>query len=438
MSNRVLGLAMSKAPLKLQRHMAVLLADTVLVGYAAMAQEPWLRAMTLRVAQMFPGTVATWGPTSVGVGVETATQIHGAACVALELDEGNQFAEGHPACHIVPAVLALWQSGSAPVDNMTVVSAIWSGYEAAVDIASRYRLHDAVHPHGTWGTVGAAVACGRILGLSTKEIESAVDIALGLMVTSSQRAALVGSPVRNIATGIGAANGVAAALWAAAGVEGERGVEHLTLGTILGRPKPSLDLTTDKHFLQQNYFKLYSSSRWCHAAIEAAAEIRQRMGERGQTPQDVSTFLVETYDPATRLSNPQPENVFASRFSIEFGVAVMLVTGRADPTVYTREMLHDGRVRELGRAGRVVEDPAMSAMLPHIRPAKLTVQFRDGSSDSCLVNRPRGNFDNPYTEQELQEKHRSLIGNPDLVTRIWNAAIAFDIPALVSNLTASA
>src|SRR6202030_1661799 len=100
--------------------------------------------------------------------VGMAAFLNGTAGTMLEIDEGNQFARGHPGIHVVPAVLAAAEElGSSGSD---VLLAIALGYEigSRVGIASKLRV--TMHPHGTWGTVGAAVAVARLHGASSKQM----------------------------------------------------------------------------------------------------------------------------------------------------------------------------------------------------------------------------------------------------------------------------
>lgn len=79
-----------------------------------------------------------------------AAFLNGVAGTTLELDEGNQFACGHPAIHVVPALLAIAGKHS----GLALLTALVLGYEIGARIGIASRLRVTMHPHGNWGTVG--------------------------------------------------------------------------------------------------------------------------------------------------------------------------------------------------------------------------------------------------------------------------------------------
>ena len=70
-------------------------------------------------------------------------------------------------------------------------------------------------------------------------------------------------------------------------------------------------------------------------------------------------------------------------------------------------------MRALARRVEVVEDPALTALTPHARPARVEVRLADGRVLARQVDQPFGEFDRPYPESALREKFVALAG-PDL------------------------
>ena len=142
-------------PADVHTHTGWILADTVaaIVGGSA---EPELRRW---VARQTGGGSATL----VGLGQRTqpatAALINGTAGTFLEMDEGNRFSRGHPAVHVLPALLAL--ADTQRLARADFLAALVVGYEVGSRIGAASQLRSAMHPHGTWGTIGAAAACAR-------------------------------------------------------------------------------------------------------------------------------------------------------------------------------------------------------------------------------------------------------------------------------------
>ena len=337
-----------------------------------------------------------------------AALVNGTGAVSLELDEGNQYAVNHPAVHIFPAVLALAEEHQK--SGAELMTAFVVGYEVAVRVGRSTHLREAVHPFGTHTIVGTAAAASRLLNLSSEQTAEALDLAAGICIASSQTAANAGASVRNLATGLTNHNGLLAPMLVRAGFTGERGSLNVVFGRILGDSFREDEVTSDlgsEFYLTRNYFKLHACSRWNHAPIEAMAALCER---RLLRIDDVERITVWTYDPATRLSWNNPANGYAAKHSIPFNVAVRLVRGTNDLECYSEGVVSDPNIQAVASRVIVSEDPALTAMLPDLRPARVEVELRDGSRMEEMVERPRGGFDHPLTEDELREKFHRLAG----------------------------
>ena len=65
-----------------------------------------------------------------------ASLIHGIAGTTLEMDEGNQFAKGHPAIHVLPALVSVVQSRLLPqnISGQEFLNAFAIGYDVGARI----------------------------------------------------------------------------------------------------------------------------------------------------------------------------------------------------------------------------------------------------------------------------------------------------------------
>ena len=178
------GLRFAALPPAVRLHTGWILADT-LAAIAAGSAEPELRALAQRQRL---GS----GATLIGLGQqahpEAAALVNGTSGTFLEMDEGNRFSRGHPAIHVLPAALALCEQQGADADP--VLSALVVGYEVGSRLGAASQLRSAMHPHGTWGTVGAAAACARVMGLDAAGMREAINIASSLTTATSKRTML--------------------------------------------------------------------------------------------------------------------------------------------------------------------------------------------------------------------------------------------------------
>lgn len=342
------------------------------------------------------------------VSPHVAALVNGTGAVSLELDEGNQFAINHPAVHILPAALALAEEQRQ--SGAELLTAFIAGYEVAVRVGRATHLREAVHPFGTHAIMGVAAAACRLLSMDVGQTAQTLDLAAGMCIASSQTAANTGASVRNLVTGLTNHNGLLAPLLVGAGFTGEPGSLNVVFGRILGDSFKDGGLGEDlgrEFYINRNYFKLYACSRWNHAPIEAMAALLARTPFEAE---DVEEITVWTYDPATRLSWGDPPNGYAAKHSIPYNVAVRLIRGTNDLEAYSEDAVSDPQVRAIARRVIVREDPTLTAMLPDVRPARVEVKLRNGGILTESVERPRGGFDMPFTEHELEEKFRRLAG----------------------------
>ena len=374
---------------------------TVVAG----ASLPEIQALANQVETLGgPGASTVIGQ-STGTSPRFAALVNGTGGVSLELDEGSQFAINHPSIHIMPAAMALAEENGSTGEEF--LAALLAGYEVAVRVGRATKLRDAVHPFGTHAIVGAAAACSRLLGMGASQIGESMALAAGLTIASSQTAANAGASVRNLFTGFTNHNAILAVRLVQAGFTGEPEALGSIFGEVLGKnykPGQTGDLG-QVFYIERNYFKLYACSRWNHAPIEAAAAIQS---STDFDPNDVEKVTVWTYDPATRLNWQEPVNGYAAKHSIPYNVAVRIVLGSNDLEAYSDDAVADPQVREMAQRVAIKEDPSFTAMLPDVRPARVEIELSSGEKLQETVERPRGGYDRPLSEDELGNKFRRL------------------------------
>jgi len=401
----------SKLEPQVQDQVGWILADT-LAAVAAGSAEPELRAIAKRQAAGTPQHSAQLiglGQTSTP---EAAAFINGTSGTFLEMDEGNRFSRGHPAVHVIPAALALSQERKATAESF--LAAIVAGYEVGSRLGAASLLRGAMHPHGTWGTLGAAAACGRVAGLDDSDMRQTINISASLTTATSKQTMLEGGLVRNVYAGLSNRNGLLALNLAECGFNGERDGPSSLLGKIISESfQPDAvtqGLGHDWH-LMRNYFKLHSCCRYNHGTLDAI----DQMAAAKKLPQvnDIERIEVVTYHLAAELNDPAPTNTLAAKFSVPFAVATRLVNHSSALSSFTWDEVRNPAVLALAHKVSVAHDPAMSARLPMERPAKVTIHLKDGSQSVGEAGVNRGDDASPYTRAELRDKFMNLTG------RVW-------------------
>ena len=99
----------------------------------------------------------------------------------------------------------------------------------------------------------------------------------------------------------------------------------------------------------------------------------------------------------------------------------MILRGNAGYHAFTEEAVADPAIAALRRRVTVREDPALNASVPRLKPARVTVTLTDGRQLTRLRESARGDFQEPYREDEVRAKFRELAGvalSPGAVTRV--------------------
>jgi len=176
-----------------------ILADCIPVIAAGM-QQPEMKEL---VAKQLPaaGAGTAW---VIGTGKRTApfdaALLNGTAGTWLELDEGNLFAKGHPGIQVVPASVATAQELNA--SGAEVLLAVVLGYELSARISRAANVKLPVHPHGTYGVIGAAIATGKLKRFTAAQMTEVINVAATMSMASSRQTLLDGATVRNSLPGI--------------------------------------------------------------------------------------------------------------------------------------------------------------------------------------------------------------------------------------------
>jgi 2-methylcitrate dehydratase PrpD len=141
-------------------------------------------------------------------------------------------------------------------------------------------------------------------------------------------------------------------------------------------------------------------------------------------PDQIARIDIATYRFASVMRNPDPPNYFASKYSLPHAAAAMAVRGGAGYAALDDSALHDPAIVTLRHRVHVTEDPAMTAVAPRLRPARITVTLADGRRSTHSRDSHRGDFQQPFAESEIRGKFRELAGivlRPEGVSTVENA-----------------
>jgi 2-methylcitrate dehydratase PrpD len=394
-------------PTPVQRHTKLVLLDTLGVTLAG-AERPEVQQLRERLV----GTAGT-GATVYARGwpthdPRTAALLNGIAGRSIELCEGLRLVSGQAAMQVLPGVLAVGEHVRSP--GRELLAALVLGYDVAGRLAGGFTPRPLAHQNGQVSLLAAAAAGARLHGLDAAGVSRAMRIATTLLLTPSYTNAVAGATTLNVAGGMSGFAGALAPELVLAGFEAQPDAIEEALGQLVGggfTPEGLVDELGTRWEITRNYFRLYACCNPIHSALDC---LRDALAELRPSPDQVERIDIATYRFASVMRNPDPPNYFASKYSLPHAAAVMVVKGGAGFAELDDAALQDPAIAALRHRVHLTEDPAMSAVAPRLRPARVSVTLSDGRQATRAGDSYRGDFQRPFAEAEIRAKFRELAG----------------------------
>lgn len=336
-----------------------------------------------------------------------AALVNGAASHALDYDDVNSRMMGHPTVPLVPVLLAI--ADTQRVSGRAFLDAFVAGYEVEILAAEMIGLSHydrGWHMTATIGTLGAAAAAARLLGLTKDQATHALGLAVA---QAAGLKSMFGTMSKPFQVGKAAQNGLLAARLAGKGMtsrtdalECAQGLADTQSGGI--QPLEVAPGGNAAFAVEGNLFKYHAACYLTHSSIEAARCLRL---EDKLAPDAVERLTIEVNKGALSVCNIDcPDTGLQIKFSLKHAVAMALDgIDTADLNAYTDACARDGRLRDLGRRAIVVGIEVDSRTMGRVR-AELT--------DGTVLDKTRDvgipASDQAAQRSQLLEKFRTLGG----------------------------
>src|SRR5436853_536449 len=380
-------------PATVRGHAKLVLLDTLGVILAGSVQPEVAGARARLTASGGRGaTVYARGwPTTAP---RTAALLNGLAGRSIELCEGHRYVSCQGAVQVLPTALASgeWLERS----GRETLAALIFGYEVAARLGAGLPARPLAHQNGQAPLLGAVAAGARLRGSTAEQMSLALRIGAILVLTPSYTNAVAGATALNVAGGMSGFAGALAPELALAGFAAQEDAIEEALGQMVGggfTPDGVVDELGSRWEITRNYFRLYACCNPIHPALDCLAACLAELRPR---PDQVERIDVATYRFASVMRNPDPPNYFASKYSLPHAAAAMVVRGGAGFAELDDAALQDPAIAALRHRVHVTEDPAMSAVAPRLRPARVSVILSDGRQTTRADDSYRGDFQRPF------------------------------------------
>ena len=397
---------LSDVPQKVQSYAKLVMLDTLGVILAG-ARRPEVRELRLRLCATAGRGATVYAPGWPTHDPRTAALLNGIAGRSLELGEGHRYVSYQGAMQILPGVLSVGEWAQSRGRELLV--ALIVGYDFGARIAAAMKPRALAHQNGQAALLGAAAAGARLRGLNAANTSLTIRIAATLVLTPSYNNAVNGATTLNVAGGMsGYALSLAPDL-ALAGFTAQNDAIEEALGNLVGdgfRPEGLLDELGTRWEITRNWLRLRACCNPIYAALDALEEALATL--RPATPDEIERIDVATFAFAAVMRNPDPPNYFASKYSLPHAAACRIVNGGAGYESLNDAALTDSRIAALRHRVHVTEDASMSAAVPRLKPARVTLTLKDGRQSTHTCDSPRGDCLRPYAESEIRDKFRAL------------------------------
>jgi 2-methylcitrate dehydratase PrpD len=379
------------------------------------------------VRQVFggrPGTSSVLG-TGERWDAISAALANGVAGHALDYDdtqlstspEGVYGLLTHPSVPVLAACTAVAEAVSAEgagASGQDLVTAFVAGVEVACrvsDAINNRHYQAGFHSTGTVGTIGAAAAAGKLLGLNPERLAVAMSIAASMASGLREN---FGTMTKPLHSGRAGGNGVAAAYLSRAGftasdhaLEAPRGFFNAAGG---GYAPERIDGRLGKPFFLLDpgvSIKPYPSGSLAHPAMDVMLDLVVTHDLR---PGEVQRIVVGTNSNVPNaLIHHRPSNELQAKFSMEYCIATCVIRRRAGLAEFTDKAVLAPEIQAFIPKVDLVVDPELEALgYQHVR-SRVTLYLNEGArTDGTVISGEaewaHGYPSKPMTPQQLTGK----------------------------------
>ncbi|MGA1326124.1 MAG: MmgE/PrpD family protein [Rubrivivax sp.] len=386
------------------------------------------------------GEAGAGAATLIGLGRQVspaaAALCNAAAAHALDFDNISLTVSGFVASPALFALLAVAQTLDRAVRGQEVLQAFVAGWEVEAAMAAGLGVDHYArgwHSTATLGHFGAAVAAGRMLGLTPRQMQHAIGIAAS---EASGLRTMIGNMTNPFHVGKAARNGVTAAVLASRGFVAEpQVIEHSHGFAVAFNGKGNFDLEAMSRHVGRCWdlvdpglvVKMYPCCGLIHSGIDAALALRA--GGNGIPQLDPAsiedvTVQVHALVPPT-MKFDRPATGYEAKFSTPFCIATAFQEGDVRLAHFTDERTRDPKLLALMSRIRTEVHPDLTQPDTFLQRefTQLRIRLRDGGERVQRVMRldNRGSRGHPVDCRGIAAKFEQCLGRHPRRERVRSA-----------------
>ncbi|KAL7624976.1 hypothetical protein AAE478_004190 [Parahypoxylon ruwenzoriense] len=318
------------------------------------------------------------------------------------------------------------EESPSPVSGQDFLTAFVAGVETSLSLGlSVYPEHyDAGwHITSTTGSIGAAVAVGKLLSLNSTQMQNAIGVAAAQVIGMQ---VAFGSMTKSFHVGRTSSGGLLAALLARGGYTSSPEALEANYGwlhVVSTRENATAQLAQLGRVweIERNTFKPFPCGIVMHPTIDGCIQLHNQSLSDGKSTAEISRVDLRVNPEVLVLTGQEdPQTGLEGKFSIYHAAAVGLLYGAATPEQFTDEVVRNETVVGLRNVVNVTTDDGVAE-----DEAYVMVTFNDGSTLEKHVEHAIGSLANPLTVEELKTKFMDQVSRQIGGARAENAYDAF-------------
>jgi 2-methylcitrate dehydratase PrpD len=337
---------------------------------------------------------------------------------AFDFADDHNESNAHPSVATIPASLAVGEQLHA--SGREVIEAMVLGNEVVCRLGSAFlgkTYYQGFHPSSTCGTFGAAVSAAKLLKLDVEQTVHAQGIA-GSQVGGLMAWNTSGSYTKRLQAGHPAMVGIISARMAQKGFDGPPEIIEGQDGFMQAysfQRQYDTSLITDglgtEWTFANSSVKVYPCCRYSAGHLDACLDI---VAKHRPDWRRVQHIHIRSSDYTIRLlampRKRDPQNIVDTQFSMPWQAAIALIDGKIDADTFTGKNIHRPDVRELMTKVDWEVDEEFERRYPEHYSCAVTVTMEDGTEYASVIDDPKGDYRNPVTQEQLEDKFRALAG----------------------------
>jgi aconitate decarboxylase len=399
------------------------------IGGFAFQSAPQIALNTTLASFSGPPTSSILGANgSISLGfadAQVAALVNGIASHVDDYDDTHLETIIHPAGPVASALLATAEA-YGPVTGHDFLTAFVAGVEAECKLGlsvSPEHYDVGWHITSTVGSVGAAVAVGKLLSLDTTHMQHAIGVAATQVVGMQE---FFGSDTKSFHIGRAAQGGMLAALLAKNGytsslqaLEAKYGWLHVV--STRENATAYFDQLGEIWEIEKNTFKPFPCGIVMHPTIDGAIQLSNETSMKGLSVNNIKTIQLRVNPEVLVLTGKtNPQTGLEGKFSIYHATAVGLLYREATPSQFTDDVVKNTTVVDMRKKVNVTEDESVPTDAAYV-----SLEFNDGTKLDKHVEHAKGSIENPLTDAELRKKFMEQVTLSIGHARAERAYVAF-------------